>query len=187
MKAITEFMKMLRGLHGSSAASIVYRSELKHNKTLRGSVDKGITWSSVFGDKEVIKRQVFNTNIGVNYESCVNRQLVREGVVGEDFVADRLPYGRWEIPDVVIEHNGDYQLRGYAEMGIASRGNKAEYFFSDGSSVTDSDWEKLKGFLPVERDESSAQDNQGVEKTVKPRNFKLSNIESVKMFGKIYT
>jgi len=53
MKAITEFMKMLRGLHGSSAASIVYRSELKHNKTLRGSVDKGITWSSVFGDKEV--------------------------------------------------------------------------------------------------------------------------------------
>lgn len=184
MKTISEFLSLLRGMKGSSAASIVYRSVVKHNKTLRE--DKTVTWESLFGHKEVIKRQVFNTNIGVNYESCVNRQLEREGV-DDDFVADKLPYGRWEIPNILIEHNGDLQLRGYAEMGIASSSNRSEYFFSDGRSVTEEDWGKLRGFLPPERDESSAQDNQGVEKTVKPRNFKLSNIESVKMFGKSYT
>lgn len=185
MKAVDDFMEMLKGLKGCTGASIVYRSTVKHNKSLRD--DKSVTWDSLFGRREVIKRQVFNTNIGVNYESAVNRQLVREGVTDEDFVADRLPYGRWEIPNVLIEHNGDFQLRGYADMGITSNNNRSEYFFSDGSTVTEDDWKTIRGFLPPERDESSAQDNQGVEKTVKPRNFKLSNIESVKMFGKSFS
>jgi hypothetical protein len=179
MKQISELTNLLSGLKGATGVSVTYRTNVKHNKTSR--LDKKVTWAACFGNREIVKVQVINSNVGVNYENAVNNQQVREGGDGS-FNAESLPYGSWIVPNVLLDNgHGELQLRTYKDMGICSAHDKAEYFWSTGETMTESDWAMVQPFLPPVREDGSA--HQGVDKAVQCRNLTLAKIEAIKLLG----
>lgn len=179
MKNITTLTNLLSELKGCTGVSIIYRSNVRHNKTSR--VD-GSTWFSLFGAKEIVKRQTLNSNVGANYTNAVNNQQKREGGEGT-FTAESLPYGSWIVPNVLLDNGkGELQLRAYRDMGICSSNDKQDYFWSSGETVTPSEWSMVQPFLaPV----TDGAEHQEVDKAVKPRNLNLSRVESIVINGTV--
>ena len=160
---LIEELKQLNG----TFATIVYQTTanlIKNDVFAKGSVTK-ITTAK-------------NVQIGYNYENAVNNHLAEQGSE-RNFVAQKLPYGKWYIENKVIEHNGNYQLRYYI---VANTKCESEYFVN-GIAATPTQLADIKRLLRSKAP-SGTQSAVGLdERQVKPQNVKFENILSIKING----
>jgi hypothetical protein len=165
---------------GCSSACITYKNVIEHNKK---SKITGATWNETFGGLEVIKTSMINTLVGSAYEKMVNNERSREGV-DEKFAGESLPYGEWVVPNTLLRNNktGEFQLRGYLDSTMTSTNDKVVYTWTDGRPVTKEDWTVIEEFVSKRSDSGK----QMVEKTVKPRMYLLSKIESCRIGGRVF-
>ncbi len=133
---------------------------------------------NAFGD--IFKKSRAVVVVGSEYESAVQRQAVREGVSGDTFVADELPWGRWFIPNKVIEHKGEFYLRTQTTEGMRrKRPAIVRYIDKDGNRLNHSE---IKDVLP-EAKGSDKQEAWGVTGEVRVRTVKFSNILRMRLNG----
>ena len=182
MKHVEEFKSYLvNDFHGCSACSLDYKTEAEVRKTSK--LDRKIKWVDVFGEKKLLKTSKINTMVGANYENIVNNQREREGLE-KDFEAKPLPWGHFVKENVLIEHNGNYYLRAYDHMGAAAVYNKKEYSWSDGTEVTEEEWDNLQQFFSDKKEDDNHL--QGTERRIEPRPYKLDNILEVRIDKKLF-
>lgn len=127
----------------------------------------------------VKKHATINVTFGADYEAGVNRQLSREGNDNAGtFEAEPLPWGSWVVPNKIIEHKGETYVRVTPNPQM-----KVEVSYTlDGQPV---DTETVKPYLKV-RVPSGRQLETGIERDVKPRNYKVSSIVGVTTGGTHY-
>jgi hypothetical protein len=111
----------------------------------------------------VVKKSAVNGIINWVYESCVNRQRVREGMEA-DFSAFPRKWGQRIKGTPLVEHKGQH----YLEMKVQSA--QARYFLGT-REVTH---EEIKPYL-----RAASPSRQGVEKEVILRDYALENIKAV--------
>lgn len=105
-----------------------------------------------------------------DYESMVNRELVREGKEAE-FVAQPRKWGKWENNWIV--HNGKY----YLQLKVQSTGTPTYEF---GGQVIEKT--VLEPFMPQRADPKTQED---VEKKIILRDYKLENVQRVRLMGEV--
>jgi hypothetical protein len=125
----------------------------------------------------VAKLSVVNGFTGFDYETSVNRQRTREDST-PDFAAQARAWGTVVSP-ALVENKGEYYLRLKVER------TKKPVYLTRKTEV--SPWlitpkSKVEAFLPA----PSTAVNQGLEKEVVYRNYKLSNLVSLSMGGEQY-
>lgn len=181
-KSINSLVKYLTTeFKGCTAISLTYTNVIEHNKTSRVT---GETWYDVFGDREIVKKSFINTLIGARYTNMVVNQRVREGVdIDDEFKASKT-YGEYVVPRVLLynSNTNTYQLRGYVDSTITSANDTTEYRWTDGTIVSQPDWEKIQEFTNIKR----GMTKQGVAKEVKPRMYNLNKIETIKINGRVF-
>ena len=100
---MNDLVKMVSDLKGCQFASMVYENDAKCKKIVEkelGKVTKLV--------------EIKNIQVGADYESAVNRRIVKAG--GQPvFESKSLPWGKWVDGQVdkLIEHNGQLYLRYY--------------------------------------------------------------------------
>lgn len=157
-----ELVKMLMAITGPKPATITATTEVKMNKT-----------NNPYHER-VTKRQVSNVFINFSYTNSVNKKLVKEGKEA-DFVAKPRVWGVHVPGTPLITHKNEFHL----EAGFITKNTpKAEYML-DGV-VTDK--AVFETYLPAKTENKS----QGLDEEVVIRTFKICNIESVRVNGKLY-
>lgn len=149
--------------------SVTYENEVKMAKT----------HNPYYG--RVTKRVVAQMSFYGSYENACNNRIADDGV---EFVADKLPWGEWLIPNKVIVHKGEYYIR---LCDINGKKAHTEYFV-DGKACTMAQYREFAQFLPKSKP-SAKQSAHGIseDKQVKPRAIKLSCIKEFTMNGVTYT
>lgn len=117
------------------------------------------------------KKSVVNGLANFIYENSVNRQRKREGLE-PDFEAEPRRWGTRLRGTPLVEHNGRY----YLELKVEKTQNPTYWF--DGKEIKK---EELEAFMS-----EHSEGNQGVEKPVVLRDYKLENIRKVRMDGQEY-
>jgi hypothetical protein len=106
---------------------------------------------------------------GANYGRAVEKQS------GKAFTVSPLPYGEWLVPNKVILHKGELQLR------TESRNQKPmkSYFTSQGNPIP---------YVPDKASSSNKQEKVGLfgNRQVTVRNFKFDSIKTIKYAGETY-
>lgn len=168
MKTLTqsEFVALLASHKGAAFLGLDTLTDAKAKKT-----------GNPYG--VILKRARCVTQTGVGYEGAVNRQGGREGVEAE-FVADRLPWGKWLVPNKVIEHNGRLYLRTQTTAGMRrKRPAVVRYLTPNGERLTR---EAVRPFLP-EKTGSAKQESHGVMEEIQVRAIALDNVLRVRVNG----
>lgn len=123
--------------------------------------------------------------IGADYQQSVEREAVRQGADAQDFVAESLPWGKWLIPNKIIEHNGRLYLRTQTTPGnrrtVAAR--VLEYRSENGQVLTK---EQVKPFLPESRESAKQQEDAELTETVWVRTYALDSLRRVRINGCSY-
>ena len=166
---------------GCTTVSLTYTNVIEHNKIGRNS---RMTWYDVFGDREIVKKSFINTLIGSRYSNMVNNQRVREGVDTDDEFKASKAYGEYIVPRVLLynSNTNTYQLRGYVDSTMTSVNDTTEYRWTDGTIVSQDDWEKIQEFTNIKRGITK----QGVTKEIRPRMYNLNKIETIKINGRVF-
>ena len=116
---------------------------------------------------------------GYSYENAVNNRLDKIGE-NADFVADKLSWGEWVIPNKVITHKGELYLRFYT----TENANMQVLYLLDGRVATAEETKAILTFIP-QRAESKRQSESGLtEHQVQPMSIKVENIVRVVGGGK---
>jgi hypothetical protein len=148
----------------------------------RGRKTSSVTGESkweVFGSENIWKISSQNYKIGQDYENVVNIRRDREGVEGE--FKSQGTYGNMEARTILRMKDGSFQMRVFVEGTDKS---KNRWVRDDGTELSPELVARLKAeFLPPRKDESP---KQGIEKTVKPRNFAVDSILSFRAAGVDY-
>ena len=172
-----DLLQMLKDTKGGFA-TIVSRIEKKGTKKSRLT---GEPFESVFIGPIVVEKTEY-VNIKLSYEAAVNRQRTREDIE-PDFVSELLPWGEWVIPNLVIVHKGEYYLRYYEDMSANWDNSDREWFCGKRpmDAVEIALWKVHFG--PAYKEDSGRQE---VDKAVRPKTIKFSNIVSMKFDKKEY-
>lgn len=159
-------VRLREEIKGCRPVSIVINTVPQMNKKVDGQPNP------LYG--RVKKRAYHSVMVGFNYQNSVNNQRDREGKE-TDFVAESRAWGEHvEGASALIYYNGQYYLSCKLERTIATQ------YLVDGEVV---DYETVvKPYMPVRKESS----RQGVDKTVKPMNPFLKNIETITMNGETY-
>lgn len=125
--------------------------------------------------KNVRKFARLSVIFGFDYEKSVNNQRAREGNE-EVFSSGPRRWGSVEQRDngsrtPIVEKDGEYYLSCKVQNTIT-----VEYRDEEGTIIPE---EQLADFLP----KNSSNQNQGLEKPVEIRTFKVTNIRSIRAFG----
>ena len=165
----TSFINAIASQKGHTFVSVVYENDVRMNKR----------HNPYYG--RVTKRVSATMSFNYSYENAVNNR-VEDGVV---FVAESLPWGRWQIPNKVIKHNDELYIRLY---DINGRKANIEYFV-DGKPATMEQYREFASFLPKSKVVSEKQSEHGIEeeRQVYPRAIKMSCIKEFTMNGATYT
>jgi len=168
---------MLKDTKGGFA-TIVSRIEKKGTKKSRLT---GELFNCVF-DADIFVEKTEYVNIKLSYEAAVNRQRTREDIE-PDFVSEPLPWGEWVIPNLVIVHKGEYYLRYYEDMSANWDKSVRNWFVGKKpmDTVQVNRWKNEFG--PATKEDSGRQE---VDKAIRPKAIKFSNIISMKWDGKKY-
>lgn len=154
-----ELAQRLGEQRGVTFATLTTRTDARARKT-----------GNPFGT--IYKTACVNIAIGHNYQNSVNLQRWREGVTG-GFQAQGRAWGE-HADGCLIEHHGTLYLRCKVERAISRH-----YEDSDGNLL---DPEAVAPFLTKRR--SAPQ--QGVERQVVERSYKLGSILSITIDGQAY-
>jgi hypothetical protein len=157
-----EIRNILFAIKGATPATILTHTEARMRKTNNPYY------------KLVVKRQWHNIFLNANYEKSVNRQRIKEGVE-MPFIAQARKNGI-KLPDSPIIYNTNTRRYYLSTMVLVS--NRAEYLFDN--QVIDKSL--IENFLQA----SSSASNQGVDKEVVVRDFKMSSIQEVRVNGMVY-
>ncbi|MBX2851783.1 MAG: hypothetical protein KTR15_08575 [Phycisphaeraceae bacterium] len=154
-----ELTQRLGEQRGVTFATLTTRTDARCRKT-----------GNPFG--QVFKAARVNIAIGYNYENSVNLQRQREGVAN-GFEAQGRKWGE-HGDGCLVEHHGKFYLRCKVQKAISRH-----YEDADGTLL---DPEAVKPFLPKRR--SAPQ--QGVERELVERSYKLESILSIALDGQVY-
>lgn len=173
MKKIThaQLVEILRARKGTFPVCIVALTDAKAPKT-----------GNPFGKIFKLSQSVGFT--GAGYEGAVKREAGRQEVDAQDFKADPLPYGEWVIPNKVLIHNGNFQLRVQNAPGQKHPAKVLKYQDEKGNEL---DRVVVAPFLP-DAGVSKKQVEAGLDedKTIKVKNFKFSSIKKIRVGGKTF-
>ena len=172
-----DLLAMLKDTKGGFATleSIIEKKGTKKSRLT------GEPFDCIF-DGDITVHKTEYVNIKLSYEAAVNRQRVREDNE-PDFVADSLPWGEWMIPSLVIVNKGEYYLRYYEDMSANWDKSDREWFcgkrpMSETEIVL---WKTHFG--PIIKEDSGRQE---VDKAIRPKTVKFSNIVRLKFDGREY-
>lgn len=130
-----------------------------------------------FKSKQFFKTAKLNAVLGtgVDYERMVNARREREGKEAT-FEAEPLPWGKWMpgLEGLLKEHGDEVYLR------VAINSSSEEIITDEDGNIIDP--KELEPFKP-----KKSASRQGLEKEVKPRDFKISNLLSLKACGEEIT
>jgi hypothetical protein len=129
---------------------------------------------------KILKQSRFVGFIGANYQSAVEREATRQGVDASEFQGEKLPWGKWLVPNKLIEHKGKLYLR--TQFTPRQRPNKVIYRNETGQFLSK---ETILPYLPPVR-ESAKQQDIGLEKTIQVRTFSFDSIQKIRLQGVTY-
>jgi hypothetical protein len=158
---LPELVKVLMSIKGATPATFTAVTDVKMNK--RNNPFYG----------EVTKEQVSNVFINFNYANAINKQRVKEGKEA-DFVPHERKWGVRVPGTPLILHKNNY----YLEARFLKNEPKVVYKHN-GSEI---DKSVLEAYMPAKRKVAS----QNLENDIIIRDFKISNIRSIKFGGKTY-
>lgn len=151
-----DLFTILSEVSGCQFASIVLLTNVKLPKKLGlGSVTK-----------------IFDGVVQINYsyQNAVNSRLEKKGESG-DFVAEKLPWGSWEIPNKVITNKGKRYMRYYLVNNCGSRSR----YYVDGREATPEEVAIIKAYQS--KGYSTRQAASGLtENQVKPKVVDFDNV-----------
>lgn len=157
-----ELRNLLSSMSGAHPVSITTITDAKAKKT-----------DNPYGT--ILKLSRVNGFIGANYATAVNRQRMREGSL-PFFEAEERTWGT-RINPYLVEHKGEYYLTLKVERAL----QKPMYMYQNqGLKLIDE--KKIRKFLPEKR----KAENQGLEKDVIVRDYKLSSIVTITVNKKTY-
>lgn len=166
-----KLIKMLEAKKGTAIVGIQALTDAKAKKT-----------GNPFG---VIYKQIRAVGfVGANYEQSVNREALRQGGKAE-FDAESLPWGKWLVPNKVIEHKGEFYLRTQTTPGIR-RNCPAKVICFRNEKGNFLNKNEVKPFLPVARESNKQQEETGIDKTVWVRTYKFSSIQKIRVNGETF-
>ena len=127
-----------------------------------------------YKDRTVTKFSSVSGMINTDYEMAVNRQLAREGK-DTNFTTEDRSWGEHVSPALVVhEKTGDYSI----QMQMINKPSEV-VFKMDGEIV---DKSLIENWLP----KSHAPANQGTEKPVVIRTYKIDRIKAIRINGEAY-
>lgn len=136
-----------------------------------------------FGLGHITKVCRGSVQLNYTYENAVNNRIEKDGKEA-NFKAESLPWGTWFIPNVLIEHKGEYYLRYYAHKQSRF---ETEYFV-DGRAATASEIAVIKAYKAAKNTTSKRQSEAGLdENQVIARCVKVGNIISLTTCGQSYS
>lgn len=135
-----------------------------------------------FGIGKVSKICRGSVQLNYTYENAVNNRIEKEGKEA-NFKAESLPWGTWFIPNLLIEHKGEFYLRYYTHK---KSGFETKYFV-DGRAATAAEIEVIKAYKAAKSSASKRQSDAGLdENQVIPRCVKVGNILTLTTCGQSY-
>jgi hypothetical protein len=155
-------IEKIKSISGTTMASIVVETipDIKNPKT-SGMTDR------------LRKRSYVSITLGFNYSNSVNRQRTKEGVE-PDFEALPRKWGTRIPKTSLVEHKGELYLETKINRVIDTK------YILDGQEVQYGDIEQYLRAKP----QSSGR--QGVNNEIILRDYKLSSIVAITMFGQTY-
>lgn len=160
-----ELVARIVGMRGTSFATLITETEPTMNKTgnrFNGKIRKISKIAGIIGNW--------------SYRNSVNNQLEREEKVA-DFEPHYRTWGNRISGSGIVEHKG--QL--YIEVKIEGITEEPRYEWNDGTQLTESEFSELKQWIK----KSSAPSTQdGIEKKIILRDYKLDSIKIIHAFGK---
>lgn len=159
-------VKIMADLKGCQFVGMVYARPLTLTKAQKALIGGDVT--------KVVDGQ-YQLNYG--YEKAVNNRLDKQGSVA-DFKAFGLPYGKWYMPNKLIEHKGEYLMRYYHFDGAKMDTS----YYINGKKATDAQTAYLKT-IDVHKP-SYTQIMAGlVSHQVEIRNISIKHIQSITIDG----
>jgi hypothetical protein len=191
MKKITlnALIAVLTSVKGATFASVKYTCE-KQDALNKGR-KKGETLLDLHGldADEIVKESTMGVFIGegTEYEKLVNNRLKKEGKAQIRFEGGELPYGEWIVPNLLLDNGkGDVQLRTYVDImndfpATATYTHKGVEINPDAYPAF---W--TAKYSAKKEGTFTEGDNQGTERTIKPRNIFVRNIREITLLGETY-
>lgn len=158
--------------------TIVAKTIVRMNKTVNG--DRSVR--NPYHDR-VYKVQESNVFVAMDYETAVNKRLIKEGK-DADFEASARVWGEkiGQSPVIANEKNG--VTTHYLQVYFATRNKpKVSYeVLEEDGSFRPSEKEEFENYLKPSRPYTG----QGLDQELAVRTFKLSNIQEVRANGNVY-
>lgn len=154
-----DFFVNICNVHTASLASIEYEGVEKLPKKLGIN---GVVTSHTTAQCQLL----------YSYENAVNNRLEKQGSES-NFVAQSLPWGRWFVDNLLIEHKGELYLRFYGYKGAQSETT----YFVDGRDATETETALIKAYKAQRSHNSNTQSEAGLDDNqVSPRNKNVKDI-----------
>lgn len=163
-----QLVKLLKGLKGGTLVTLTTLTPVRiENCPIKGHILK---WC-----KQTMQ-------VGVSYENAINIRLSRLGF-GQTFKSNPLPYGKWLIPNRVIDYNG----RKYARFYPVRNANTKVCYFIDGRFATAKESEVISMYEQYNAMYSDKQKRHGLsENQVELRNYRFESILGLTAEGNSY-
>lgn len=113
--------------------------------------------------------------INANYENAVNNRIEGE----EKFVAEKLPWGEWLVPNKIITHKGKYYLRLYVTKSC----KKETTWYINGERTNLNLSNEIRESKPSARQAEVGIDEKDM---VKPFTICADNVSSITLNGVTY-
>lgn len=172
--SVSELVTIVSNLKGCQFCQISYGTPIESmNKKLKGGK------SNEFYGRLSSITSMSGVQINANYENAVNNRLPNGDGNGEKFVAEKLPWGEWLVPNKVITNKGKYYIRLYVTKSV----KKETSYYIDGVKGGNMK-DQIRESKP-----SARQAEAGIEEKdmVKPFTICADNISSMVLDGVTYT
>lgn len=172
--SVSELVNIVSNVKCCQFASISYGTPIESlNKKLIGGQK-----NEYYGRASSIT-SMSGVQINANYENAVNNRLPSGDGSGEKFVAEKLPWGEWLVPNKVITHKGKHYLRLYVTKSV----KKSTSYYLDGVKTDINIGKEIRESKPSNR---QAEAGIAVEDMVKPFTICADNVSSITLNGTTY-
>lgn len=170
-----ELKDLIANTNGAALVGMVCETEEKLLKT-----------NNPFGP--ILKRIRTVGIVGADYEQAINNQLDKQGIK-DSFESSNLPWGKWLIPNKIIEHKGQLYLRTQTTPSARRKIPVKVLSYRDINSGRYVNAEDIKPFKPA-KSVSGKQEMVGLENAEEQvwiRTYKFDSINKIRYGGKTFT
>ena len=168
--SVSELVTIVSNVKCCQFASISYGTPVEAlNKKLKGGQK-----NEYYGRASSIT-SMSGVQINANYENAVNNRIDGD----EKFVAEKLPWGEWLVPNKVIVHKGKHYLRLYVTKSV----KKTTSYYLDGEKTDINIGNEIRESKPSAR---QAEVGIAAEDMVKPFTICADNVSSMTLNGVTY-